>query len=222
MGATPPRRFVRLAPSRVDKTRFVDVRVTDMAAADALWWDSRIAPRQAHIAARADRLWIWSVLLPMCHLVQLTKRRLCRPLVIWTRAGNGKFVRAGMSILIQRYPYLDVTTFHDSHFVWFISAADSSVLSTHFSVTDPPALGRVLLDNAIVLSQNAGLAGRIGLHAAVAGGPGLLTVYVKCGLLRLPAASPLPSAIHRKNDGRFFYADELIAEALAALLDSTR
>lgn len=35
----------------------------------------------------------------------------------------------------------------------------------------------VIEDSAIVLSQNAGVAGRIGLHAAAAGGDDLLGVY---------------------------------------------
>jgi hypothetical protein len=80
----------------------------------------------------------------------------------------------------------------------------------------------VLLDSAIVLSQNAGLAGRIGLHAAAAGGNGLLAVYSHLGLIRLPAAIALPPSVRRPNDGRFFYADEPTAEALAAALDASR
>jgi hypothetical protein len=222
MASNPPRNFVRFAPSKADKSRLVDIRITLMTGGDALWWDARLGPWHARIASRADRLWSWSVLLPMCHLVQLAKRRFCRPLVIWARADNGQFVRAGMSILIEQYPYLDVSAPNESHFVWFISAADSGVLSSRYGVSDPPALGRVLLDNAIVLSQNAGLSGRMGLHAAAAGGAGLLTVYVKCGLLQLPATAPLPTSIRRKNDGRFFYADQSVAEALAALLDPSR
>jgi hypothetical protein len=162
------------------------------------------------------------MLLPMCHLVQLAKRRFCRPLVIWAKADNGQFVRAGMSILIEQYPYLDISTPSESNFVWFISSADPGVLTSYLGVSDPPALGRVLLDNAMVLSQNAGLFGRMGLHAAAAAGPGLLTVYAKCGLLRLPVTAALPKSIRRKNDGRFFYADEPVAEALVALLDSAR
>jgi hypothetical protein len=126
-----------------------------------------------------------------------------------------------MSILIESYPYLDVTTPALSHFVWFISAADSSVLESDFGMSQPPALARLLLDNAIVLSQNAGLKGRMGLHAA-AGGEVLTDVYRHCGLLRLPATAPLPASVRRANDGRFFYADNEVAEALAAALDASR
>jgi hypothetical protein len=206
----------------VDKRRRVDIRVTDMTARDAFWWDARLGPTHAQMVSRADRFWSWSVLLPLCHLVQRAKRRYCRPLVIWGRTDNGRFLRVGLSILIEAYPYLDVEHPGESHFVWFMSAADPRVLTSQFGMSQPPALGRLLLDNAIVLSQNAGLGGRIGLHAAAAGGADLLTVYERCGLLRLPATKALPPPIRRANDGRFFYTDEGLAEALAAALDSSR
>ena len=193
-----------------------------MTARDARWWDTRLGPKHASIAARADRFWSWSVLLPMCHLVQRAKRRYCRPLVIWARTDEGRFLRSGMSILIEDYPYLDVRHPGESNFVWFMSAADAQVLAADFGMSHPPALGRVLLDNAIVLSQNAGLEGRIGLHAAAAGGDGLLALYGRCGLRRLPVSAALPRSVRRANDGRFFYADEVVAEALAAALDASR
>jgi hypothetical protein len=174
------------------------------------------------MAARADRFWAWSVLLPLCHLVQRAKRRYCRPLVIWARTDSGHFLRVGMLIVIEAYPYLDIEHPAESNFVWFMSAADAGVLTSELHMSNPPALGRVLLDSAIVLSQNAGLAGRIGLHAAAAGGDGLLAVYDRLGLVRLPATAALPPSVRRPNDGRFFYADEPSAEALAAALDASR
>jgi hypothetical protein len=216
------RGFVRKAPSKVDKTWLVDIRTTDMTASDALWWDSRLGPKHAQIRNRADRYWPWSVLLPMCHLVQLAKRRYCRPLVTWARADNGRFLRAGMSILIENYPYLDVGKPAQSYFVWFMSAAEPSVLQSDFGMSHPPALARLLLDNAIVLSQNSGLEGRLGLHAAVAGGAALMNLYGHCGLLHLPGSAALPSSVRRPNDGRFFFADESVAEVLAGALDASR
>lgn len=216
------RQFARKAPSKTDKTRSVDIRMTDMVANDAAWWDARLGPKHALMRSRADRFWSWSVLLPMCHLVQLAKRRHCRPLVIWAREDGGRFLRVGMSILIESYPYLDATRNLDSSFVWFMSAADSAVLKSHFHMSHPPALARVLLDNAIVLSQNIGSKGRIGLHAAAAGGRALLNIYNGCGLLRLAATAKLPPGVNRKNDGRFFFADERRAEVMAALLDPSR
>jgi hypothetical protein len=216
------RRFTRTAPSRADHTRSVDIRMADMLASDAAWWDARLGPKHALNRSRADRFWTWSVLLPLCHLVQLAKRRYCRPLVVWARADSGRFVRVGMSIFIENYPYLDATRSLDSYFVWFMSAADPALLRSDFGMNHPPALGRVLLDNAIVLSQNAGLRGRIGLHAAAAGGKALMSVYTACGLMNLAPSAPLPVEVKRKNDGRFFIADETHAETMAALLDPRR
>jgi hypothetical protein len=219
---TCARGFVRRAPSKVDKSRFIDIRTTDMTANDAFWWDSRLGPKHAKIRHRADRFWAWSVLLPMCHLVQLAKRRYCRPLVTWARADNGRFLRTGMSILIESYPYVDVGKPGESYFVWFISAAEPSVLQSDFGISHPPALARLLLDNALILSQNSELEGRMGLHAAVAGGAALMNLYGHCGLLQLSASAGLPPEIRRPNDGRFFFADEAVAEALAAALDPSR
>jgi hypothetical protein len=216
------RRFARKAPSKIDKTRSVDIRMTDMVASDAAWWDARLGPKHALMRSRADRFWSWSILLPMCHLVQLAKRRHCRALVIWAREDSGRFLRVGMSVFIESYPYLDVTRNLESSFVWFISAADSAVLKADFRMSHPPALGRVLLDNAIVFSQNIGFDGRIGLHAAATGGKALLNVYGRCGLIRLVATAKLPSGVNRKNDGRFFVADEKQAEVMAAILDPSR
>jgi hypothetical protein len=193
-----------------------------MSARDAAWWDTRIGSKHLRMSSRPDRFWPWSVLLPMCHLVQLSHRRYCRAFVVWARADNGRFLRVGMSILIDGYPYLDITTEAASYFVWFISGADPDVLKQDFQMSHPPALGRTLLDNAIVLSQHAGWAGRIGLHAAVAGGQALIELYENCGLTRLPQHSLLPSEVRRENDGRFLYADPIRAEQLARFLDPRR
>lgn len=126
-----------------------------------------------------------------------------------------------MSILIEDYPALDIENPETTNFIWFISAADPEVLA-HLGVTSPPSLGQILIDNAIVLAQNAGFLGGIGLHAAKAGGPPLLEVYQQCGLQPLPAGAQLPSAIKRANDGRFFLADGPLSETLAAKWDPYR
>ena len=174
------------------------------------------------MAGRADRYWSWSVLLPLCHLVQRAKRRYCRPLVFWARADSGRFLRVGMLIVIEAYPYLDVEHPAESHFVWFMSGADAGVLTTEFGMSNPPALGRVLLDSAIVLSQNASLcrtnwfARRGGRRGWSAGGLCSAWSDPPTGRGDATAVGPWP------NDGRFFYADEPVAEGLAAALDASR
>ena len=54
------------------------------------------------------------------------------------------------------------------------------------------------------------------------GGDALLALYRRCGLMHLPADAALPPSIHRPNDGRYFYAHDRLAEALAAMLDASR
>jgi hypothetical protein len=55
MVTAPGRRYARKAPSRIDKTRSVDIRVTDMVAHDAAWWDGPRRWRQCltHVAREA-------------------------------------------------------------------------------------------------------------------------------------------------------------------------
>ncbi|HTY50434.1 MAG TPA: hypothetical protein VMB48_12170 [Steroidobacteraceae bacterium] len=216
------RNFVRYTRSRSDRRQRVPLRITDMTAADAWWWDRRMGPHHFRQPQRADRWWAWSVLLPACHLIQLAKQRYCRPLVIWAPIDDGRFMRVAMSIQIERYPHLDVRVPAEVGFVWFISAADHEVLRAQFGMSHAPTLGRALLDNAMVLSAHEGLEGRIGLHAAPAGGQELLALYRRCGLLQLPQATALPPSIQRRNDGRFFYADEPTAERLCKSLDADR
>jgi len=218
----PHRRFVRSAPGKTDPRVAVPLRMTDMTGADAAWWDARMGPHHVRKPKRADRYWTWSVLLIACHLVQLARKRHLRPLVVWARADNGRYLRVAMSIIIENYPHLEAGPPAEGHFLWFLCAADKGVLARHFGFANPPSLGRVLLDNAMVLSENAGLSGRIGLHAARAGGAALLAFYRDSGLRRLPAGATLPRAIKRRNDGRFFYADETTAGALMSKLDVDR
>lgn len=181
-----------------------------------------MAPYHRLDRTRADRLWVWSALLPFCRVIQQRKRRKCRALVIWARDGERRFVRAGMAILIEDYPHLDINDRSGSHFVWFISAADSDVLKYCHGVSEPPSLGRVLIDCALISSEDAGFNGRIGLHASHKGGQRLLDFYVRRGLIRLAEAAQLPASVRRRNDGRFFYANVDVANSLARALDSDR
>ena len=218
--ASVPRQFARFAPARKKGTRNVRIRISDMTARDAWWWDANVQPRLLLQPGRADRLWSWSTMLPACMYLQLRRGRRCRPLVVWAYADGGRLVRAAMSILIERYPHLDVRAPGDAYFIWFMSAAPDSVLAS-FGVSDPPSLGDTCIDNTLVLSANDGCAGRLGLHAAPSGGARLLGYYA-ARLLALPAAQPLPAPIRRRNDGRFFYADDARAALLLSRGDAFR
>jgi hypothetical protein len=143
-------------------------------------------------------------------------------MVIWAEADNGRMLRVGMSIMIERYPHLEINDPSEAQFVWFMSAADDTILTNHFQMSKPPSLARIHLDIAMVLSANMSLEGRIGLHAANSGGNGLPAVYQRCGLTRLPASARFPPSIKRGNDGRYFHTSPQSAESLMALLDPYR
>ncbi len=193
-----------------------------MTGRDAAWWDSRVQPTIALSSGRADRHWFWLAMLPVLLLHQLSKGRRCRPLVLWAYADDGRLVRAAMSLLIERYPHLDVALPGFAHFLWLVSSAPDSILA-RFGVLDPPSLGRVSVDTSMVLSENDGFAGRIGLHAAPSGGPRLLKLYgTDCGLLQLSTTAALPAAVRHSNDGRFFYTDDARAEILLLAGDASR
>lgn len=218
--ASAPKQFARFAPARKNGARSVRIRISDMTATDAWWWDAKVQTRLLMQSGRADRLWSWSMMLPACTYLQLRLGRRCRPLVVWACADSGRLVRAAMSILIERYPHLDIRAPGEAYFIWFMSTAPDTILAS-FGVSDPPSLGDTCIDNTLVLSANDGCAGRIGLHAAPSGGARLLGDYA-ARLLQLPAAQPLPAPIRRRNDGRFFYADDARAALLLSRGDAFR
>ncbi len=222
MALTLPLSFVRRVPGKVDNARLVDIEITDMQARDAVWWDRRMGPHHLRMSHRADRFWPWMGLLPMCHLTQLSQRRACRPLVIWGQADHGQFVRVAMSIIIERYPYLDAEDAASSYFIWFMCAADENVLIEHFGFSNPPAVGEVLIDNALVLSANDQLEGRIGLHSDPAGGQWLRDWYRKKGLTELSRTQPFPRGVRRANRGGYFVASPPTAEKLIRSLNPRR
>ncbi len=219
----PTRDFVSAAPSAFDPSFDVPLYFQDMTAADAAWWDYRVRPLHRMVnPQRADHNWVWSTLLPFAHLVQFAKRRFLRPIVIWAENDDGQLVRVGMSIMIERYPHLDVADAATAEFIWFISGADKDVFRKNFNISHPPKLGRAFIDTALVLSENAGDEARIGLHAAVSGGASLMTIYRNFGLSSLPAHAPMPVGVSRNNDGRFFYTAPLLGTSLLQKLDPYR
>lgn len=219
---SPTKNFVRYAPARRDQRRKVRIRISNMTGQDAIWWDAKVVPEISKEQGRADRFWVWSAMLPALLLYELAKGRKCRPLVIWAYTDRGGLVRAAMVFGIADYPHLNVSEAGLAHFLWFMSSAPDRVLA-RYGVSDPPSLGAIGIDNAMVLSENSGHNGRMGLHAAPGGGNRLLTFYSKrCRLEKLSKDAPLPTAIRRKNDGRFFYADASRASSLMAERDDHR
>lgn len=197
------------------------IRTGIMSWQDAAFWDTHIQPyivRAEEI--RADRYWSWNVLRQVFPLSQRVKNRRCLALTTFVASRAGDAVPAAMHLFIERYPHLDAAVGRAATLVWFISAApDEALLALDVAV--PPSLGRICIDNAIVASMNLGMDGRIGLHCARAGGDELMEFYAKgCRLINLPIGVKLPA--RKRNDGRYFIADEALAETLAQDFDAQR
>ena len=78
-----------------------------------------------------------------------------------------------------------------------------------------------MVDTAIVHSLRMGLEGRIWLHAAPGGGPGLVRFYRDiCKLDCLPVGTRIPRG--RVSDGRHFYAGPALALSLVNELQLCR
>lgn len=208
-----PINYLNKQPGRTSQG-LVDIRVVLMTTAHAVFWDRVIQPHIRRDNNRADRYWSWTVFRTFLPLSQSIKGRQCIGLVTMVRTAGGKPVPAAMSLLID--PYFDLASSTsrgaDSIFLWFLASAPAPVL-TALGVADPPSLGAVCIDNALVYSVNAGYSGQIGLHCAAAGGQRLVDFYEQTiGLRRITANASLP--VSRANDGRFFIADVATASAL--------
>jgi len=206
--------FPRRAPARGAGASSVPIRVALMRTGHAMLWDRRIQPFIAARADRADRMWSWTALRTFFPLAQFVHGRRCVAHCVFVRNNLGQAVPAAMSLLIETYPHLVQGGPLYATFAWFLSTAPDTALAA-LGVAITPSLGRTCIDIAITSSFNAGHDGRIGLHAAPAGGERLIWFYEEhCGLLRLTATAALP--VPQANDGRFFYADSACAARLAA------
>lgn len=214
------------------ETAWVEIKIDYMTAADALYWDRTI---QADIVAdgiremmagrpmpRADLYWTWTGLRVLFPLAQRLNRRRCRALSVFVENDLGQGVPAGMVLLIEQYPWLFPlqAPATESTFLWFIASAPRESLIKR-GVEDPPPLGRILIDTALVTSSALGHEGQMWLHAAPAGGARLIGFYVNtCKLRQLGQGAQLPNGIG--SDGRHCYASAVLATRLIDELQLTR
>jgi len=202
-----------------------------MSVADALYWDATIqrdiildgikAKRLGQPFPRADFYWTWTGIRMLFPLAQLLQKRRCRGLTIFVRDDAGRGVPAGMMLLIEKYPWpVPPAAIAQSTFTWFIAAAPSASLISR-GVADPPSLGRIMLDTALVSSKALGLDGQMWLHAAPSGGEKPIHFYrTVCHMPSLPRGAALPGG--QLSDGRHFYAPVPLARRLIHALQLTR
>lgn len=230
MATVSPLTYARRAMNR-NKTAWVDIRVAHMTRAHARFWDAYIQPDIRQQAAnylrtrsgspRADRHWRWTGMRTLFPMGQRLQGRRCRALAILVQNADGDAVPAGMLLLIENYPWpVPGSAINKSVFTWFLSSAPDATLRA-LAVPDPPSLGRILVDTALVASKSLGWDGQMWLHAAPSGGPQLAHFYgTICHMAALPANSPLPG--RRRSDGRHFYVTVSLADQLINGLQMTR
>jgi hypothetical protein len=214
------------------KTKWIEIKIDHMTAAEALYWDRTIqldivaealkARSEGKPVPRADRYWSWTGLRILFPLAQSLRKRRCRALSILVENASGQGVPAGMLLLIEAYPWpfpLGAAS-PQSTFLWFLASAPTDSLKK-LGVVDPPSLGRILIDTALVTSMGLGHEGQMWLHAAPSGGEKLLGFYVDmCRLRKMQVGTALPSGA--ASDGRHCLAASVLAKRLIAELNLTR
>lgn len=220
------------AVRKSDPVKWESIRIVNMTAKHAAFWDKSIW--LPHILfggeKRADRLWPWTAMRTVLPLQQEMKGGFrCRAFAVvkpgrHPRTGVPMDVPIAMMLLIEQYPHVIPEQGSDppewnqrSTFTWFIAAAPDSALKR--LKLKPLSLGRTLVDTALVHSLENGCEGRMWLHCAIEGGDRLMDFY-NGFLSNLPEDSPLP--VRRKNDGRFFYSTEFMAQLLIAEMNGLR
>jgi hypothetical protein len=213
------------------KTGWVDIKIDHMRRQDAQFWDTYIQPVIRREAAnqtaaggalgRADHHWRWTPMRMLLPLTQLLQARRCRALSILVQNSEGNAVPAGMLLLIEQYPWPVVgAAVTRSVFTWFLTSAPAEALAS-LSVPEPPSLGRILIDTALVTSKALGLDGQMWLHAAPGGGDRLAHFYgTICHMPAFPVGMALPG--RRRSDGRYFYATRSLANQLVQALKLVR
>jgi hypothetical protein len=214
--------------------RWMPVIVDIMRPDDATYWHRRIQPSIRELPDRADRNWNWPLFRVAFPIAQRAAGHRCLALTISLANSAGRGVPAGMLLLIENYPWLAPRPWErlgergprkGSTFTWFLSAAPTARLR-ELGVSEPPPLGAVLIDTALVASMNLGHQGRMWLHATPIGGPRLLDFYLKRGLSRVNAGFRIPKALWpmagQRSDGRHFYATSRIAKVLLNALNTQR
>ena len=198
----------------------VPIRVALMQSRDASFWHARVQPIiRASTEVRADKKWDWRIFRRVLPLSQRLQRRRCLALTTFAENANGDAVPVAMHLLIERYAHLPDHA-QRATFIWFLCGMPKEGYS-QFDIGGVPSMGRVCIDIALTASKYLGNFGRIGLHAAPAGGDRLRAFYENhCKLLNLDTSSPLP-ALHA-NDGGFFYTERELADLLLKDLDYLR
>lgn len=168
-------------------------------------WHNKIRPHikdASKVRHRLDVKWHWPALLQLAPRTEYLAGRRCFGYAVLARGTGGAAIPVGISLVVEQYKLLEGA--NPSSFLWLAATAPSQAFKA-LGVPRLDQLGEILVDTTMVTSFNAGLRGRMGLHADPRGGPHLLKFYAQdCGLDRIGSAIQLKGT--RTNDGRYFFA----------------
>lgn len=168
--------------------------------------------------------WDWPALFVACTLTEAAMGRQAISLQIRGEGPNGRAIPVAQAIYSRPYAYPG-NPGESCVFVWFIASTPEAALKS-FGISHKFATMAPLLDTAIQLSLDAGLDGRIGLHAALGAtrkeSDALVDRYLRQGLSRRTQGKGFFRAPFRREDGRLFYFNPAAARLYAAAQDDLR
>jgi len=198
--------------------------VTEGDLRDAVYWHQTI--HLPFIATsptfRLDRQWNWPTLVSWTYIIEKIMGRNTAFFQINVATPAGNALPVGQVLVSDGFPFFPGLG-EPSIFLWYLAAAPLAALRYHKIPHDFKLL-RALVDVAIQFSFQRGYDGRLTLHAASGGvaaeDQNLYDKYYAIGLI--PYALHLPIRFVRRNDGRYFYADQSCANRLSKVLDPLR
>ena len=200
----------------------VPVVIVEADITDAESWDRDV---QAPWIARTNRIdsnWSWRKNYLRSALVETAVGRELAYLQVLTPAANGNAFTVGQVLLSNGYPYPPDRDL-PCVFLWYLAGAPLDAAAAA-GVPAYKGVLAALVDAAIQFSYIRGYGGRVCLHASPAGTDAqrtdLLERYRRVGLK--PWSGGLFAGWFRRNDGRYFFADEALAPKLTARLDAYR
>ncbi len=184
------------------------------------WWHSNIQPA-INDEGLADKDWNWRWICSTVRLFANLNRQ--RPAALMLGLAQKELHEVlqmpkppsalfPVALVMIVECYYDFEHFSErTPFLWYLSTFPKSLLERLPEEKQARMLGIAALDVCITHSAQVGSAGRIGLHAAQEGEERLFNWYKKQGMTAVDPKLKFPLPCARKNDGRYFFHNEVTA-----------
>jgi hypothetical protein len=202
--------------------RPVAVKVVESDISHAESWDRNIQAPWVAQSGRIDALWNWRRNYLRAALLETAAGRHLAYLRVITPDAKDQAFPLGQVLLADGYPYPPSRRL-PCIFLWYLAAAPKAAVAAAGAHPCTDMLA-ALVDVAVQFSYIRGYQGRLCLHASPEGTQAqqseLANRYNKLGLQTLKGR--WFAGWGRRNDGRYFFADEQVAMNVTAQFDSFR